>query len=95
MMLGWNTFQRRFGEHGKPSPESVLGYRHLSDADSRDSPLEAKVRELIALAVAVARQSDDCIAMHMDAAVKLGATQEEIAEALGVAMAVNAAATRP
>lgn len=39
-------------------------------------------RELIALAVT--RQSDGCITVHTDAAVKLGATQEEVAEALGV-----------
>ncbi len=47
---------------------------------------------LIALAVAVTRQCDGCITTHTDAAIKQGATREEIVEALGVAVAVNAGA---
>jgi AhpD family alkylhydroperoxidase len=54
--------------------------------------LGAKVRELIALAVAVSIRCDGCIAVHTEAAIKHGATQEEIAEALGVAVALNAGA---
>jgi AhpD family alkylhydroperoxidase len=54
--------------------------------------LDAKTCELIALAVAVTRQCDGCITIHTDATVKRGATREEIAEALGVAIAVNAGA---
>ncbi len=50
------------------------------------------MRELIALAVAVTRQCDGCIVVHTDAALQHGATREEIAEALGVAIAVNAGA---
>ncbi len=36
---------------------------------------------------------DGCIAVHTEAAQRLGATEEELAEALGVAVAVNAGAT--
>jgi alkylhydroperoxidase/carboxymuconolactone decarboxylase family protein YurZ len=35
---------------------------------------------------------DGCITVHTDNALKLGATQEEVAEALGVAISVNAGA---
>jgi AhpD family alkylhydroperoxidase len=42
--------------------------------------------------VAVTRQCDGCIVVHTDAAIKEGATREEIVEALGVAVAVNAGA---
>ena len=38
------------------------------------------------------RQCDGCITTHVHAAKKQGATKEEIAEALGVAIAVNAGA---
>ena len=38
------------------------------------------------------RQCDGCITVHTDAAVKSGATREEVAEALGVAIALNAGA---
>jgi AhpD family alkylhydroperoxidase len=47
---------------------------------------------LISLAVAVTRQCDGCITVHADAALKAGATKEELVEALGVAVAVNAGA---
>ncbi len=47
---------------------------------------------MIALAVAVTRQCDGCVTVHTDAAVRHGASREEIAEALGVAVAVNAGA---
>jgi AhpD family alkylhydroperoxidase len=64
----------------------------LSDAGAKTGRLDAKTRELIALAVSVTRQCDGCITVHTDAAVKHGATPEEIMEALGVAIAVNAGA---
>jgi AhpD family alkylhydroperoxidase len=54
--------------------------------------LGAKFRELIALAVAVTARCDGCITVHTEAAIRQGATKEEIVEALGVAVAVNAGA---
>jgi AhpD family alkylhydroperoxidase len=96
MMLDWNDYYQqvmaRIGEIGQISPDTLRGYRTLSDAGTKTGKLDAKMRELIALAVAVTRQCDGCIAVHTDAAVKHGATREEIAEALGVAIAVNAGA---
>lgn len=96
MMLDWNAYRQqiahRIGDLGRLSPETVRGYRGLSQAGEKANLLGAKTRELIALAVAVTRECDGCIAVHTDAALKQGATQEEIAEALGVAIAVNAGA---
>jgi len=40
----------------------------------------------------VTRQRDGRITVHTDAAIKAGATSEELIEALGVAIAVNAGA---
>ena len=54
--------------------------------------LDAKTRELISLAVAVTTRSDGCIATHTKAAIDLGATREEVAEALSVAIAMNTGA---
>lgn len=96
MMLDWNAYRaqltQRIGEFGRLSPGTVRGYRGLSQAGDQTDVLGAKTRELIALAVGVTRQCDGCIATHTDAALKAGATREEIAEALGVAIAVNAGA---
>jgi AhpD family alkylhydroperoxidase len=96
MMLNWNEYKQQIATHvgqmGKASPDLVRGYRMLSDAGQRTNRLDPKTRELIALAVAVTRQCDGCITVHTDAAIQHGATREEIVEALGVAIAVNAGA---
>lgn len=43
-----------------------------------------KTKELIALALAVGSRCDACIGFHTKALVKLGATEQEIAETLGM-----------
>ena len=95
-MLDWNDYlqqiQQRIAEFGRTNHEVVKGYRGLSNAGNATNLLGGKIRELIALAVAVTRQCDGCIVTHTNAALKQGATREEIAEALSVAVAVNAGA---
>lgn len=96
MMLDWNEYQKQIDANtaqiGRANREILKGYRVLSGAGDTTNLLGPKVRELMALAVAVTRQCDGCIAVHTDAAIKHGATREEIVEALGVAIAVNAGA---
>lgn len=95
-MLDWNEYQQQIAastaQIGRVNREILKGYRGLSEAGNTTNLLGGKMRELIALAVAVTRQCDGCIAVHTDAAVREGATREEIVEALGVAIAVNAGA---
>lgn len=95
-MLNWNTYRQQViagvGEMGKLTPDSVKGYMGLAGAAAKTNQLGPKVNELIALAVAVSLRCDGCIAVHTDAAIKHGATKEEIAEALGTAMTINAGA---
>jgi len=95
-MLHWNEYAQelitRIGEIAGASPDVVRGYRTLSDAGQKTGKLDAKTRELIALAVAVSLRCDGCITTHTSAAIKHGAAKEEIVEALGVAISVNAGA---
>ncbi|MCW2237137.1 carboxymuconolactone decarboxylase family protein [Azospirillum canadense] len=96
MMMDWNAYRQQVfagvGQIGKLSPDTIKGYVALSTAGEKTGQLDAKTRELIALAVAVSLRCDGCITVHTDAAIKHGATREEIAEALGVAVAINAGA---
>jgi AhpD family alkylhydroperoxidase len=96
MMLDWNDYQKQIGaqlaEFMKLTPDSVRGYQTLSNANAKTTHLDEKIRQLISLAVAVTTRCDGCITVHTDAALKAGASKEEIAEALGVAMAMNAGA---
>ena len=95
-MLEWNAYRQqlgaKMGEIAKLSPDTIKGYQTLSAAGQKSDHLGAKVRELISLAIAVAIRCDGCITVHAKAAVDHGATKEEIAEALGVATAINAGA---
>ncbi|MFM0054414.1 carboxymuconolactone decarboxylase family protein [Paraburkholderia phytofirmans] len=95
-MLNWIDYRQelfgRIGEIAKLSPDTVRGYQALSSAGQKKDLLGAKTRELIAIAVAVSLRCDGCITVHTAEALKHGATREEIAEALGVAIAVNAGA---
>jgi AhpD family alkylhydroperoxidase len=95
-MLDWLQYRKelmgRIGELGALSPDTLTGYQTLSKAGQRTAKLEAKMRELIALAVAVTTHCDGCITVHAAEALKHGASKEEVAEALGVAVALNAGA---
>src|SRR5258707_7095457 len=95
-MLDWNQYRKQVvagvGDIAKLSPDTVKGYGTLSGASAKTGQLDAKTRELIALAVAISLRCDGCITVHTAEAQKLGATKEEIAEALGVAVSVNAGA---
>jgi AhpD family alkylhydroperoxidase len=70
--------------------DTVKEYADLSSAAHKRDLLGAKNRELIALVVAVTARSNGCVTDHADAALRHGATRQEIAEALRVAAAVNA-----
>lgn len=95
-MLDWNSYRQQIvsgvGGIAKLSPDTVKGYAQLSHAGAKTGKLDAKTRELIALAVAISLRCDGCIAVHTAEARKLGASADELAEALGVAISVNAGA---
>ena len=96
MMLDWNEYRKQLAvsvkDLGQLSPDTIKGYQTLSAAGQKSNLLGSKTRELISLAVAVTVRCDGCIAVHAEAAARHGASREEIAEALGVATAVNAGA---
>jgi AhpD family alkylhydroperoxidase len=95
-LMDWKTYRNsmlgRIGELGKLSPDSVGGYLMASGAGVKTGHLDEKTRQLISLAVAVTTRCDGCISVHSQKAVENGATRKEVAEALGVAIAMNAGA---
>ncbi|MDD1011321.1 carboxymuconolactone decarboxylase family protein [Pseudomonas shahriarae] len=95
-MPNWNQTIADVSTHleafGKHSPDTLRGIGMLGNAGNKTNHLDAKTRELISLAVAVTTRCDGCIAFHSAEAKKLGITTEEVAEALGVAINMNAGA---
>ena len=70
-------------------PAVYDGYRELNQAALAAGALDAKTKELIALAIAVSKECDGCIAAHAHAAVLQGAKPVEAAEAIGVTFLMN------
>jgi AhpD family alkylhydroperoxidase len=65
-------------------PDTLKAFGDLGAAALQPGVLDAKTKELIALALGVAAHCDPCIAYHAKALVKLGATRQEVAETLAV-----------
>jgi len=95
-MLDWKEYRGellgRIGAIARIGPETIKGYQTRSTAGQKTNQNDAKQREQIAHSVAVTVRCDGCISVHKTEAQKVGATKEEIAEALGVAISVNAGA---
>lgn len=96
MELEWvnklNTLIKGVGKLAKYNPKVTEAVQKLDLATRTNKVLDDKTHELIALAVAVTTRCDGCISAHVSAAKKVGATKEEIADALGTAIALNAGA---
>ncbi|MDE3071005.1 MAG: carboxymuconolactone decarboxylase family protein [Acidobacteriota bacterium] len=70
-------------------PDVIEAYVGLRNAAMSDGALSIKVKELIALAIAATRECDGCIAAHARGAARAGASEGEVAEAMGVAVLMN------
>jgi AhpD family alkylhydroperoxidase len=72
------------------TPEVMKAFASLAQAATAAKALDAKTKELIALGIAVAVRCDDCIGFHVKAACEHGASEEEVIEALGMAIYMGA-----
>lgn len=71
------------------APDVVSGYATLHRSAMADGALSTKTKELVALAIAVTRQCEGCIAAHARGAARRGATATEVAETIGVCILMN------
>lgn len=81
-----NTIKNVMGKMGKEMPDTMKAFSNLHHKSISAGVLDAKTKELIALAIAVNVRCDGCIAFHVNDALDAGATREEILEALSVAI---------
>jgi AhpD family alkylhydroperoxidase len=59
---------------------------------SQHARLDRRTQELIAIAASLVAKCQGCLEGHIKKALKEGATKDEIAESIAIAMGVNAAA---
>ena len=88
--MDWNseleTTNAALAGFRKLRPETGAAFSGLHRATMQDGALDARQKELIALAIGVAKQCNDCIGFHVRAAAKAGASRDEVADTISVAV---------
>ncbi len=69
-------------------PETEKAFAKMRESLFKDSALDTKTKELIAVASSTLMRCEYCTKVHAERAMQQGATKEQIAEAIGVAMFV-------
>lgn len=80
---GLDTYSR---ELAHLAPDAIKAYGTLSREAQKAGALDHKTKELIALAIGVTSRCDGCIAYHARNSLRAGATRQEVAETLAVAV---------
>lgn len=70
--------------------EPMRGFSLLAREALKPNALDVRTKELIAMGIAVAVRCDGCIGFHAKAAIKAGASREEVLETLSMAIYMGA-----
>ncbi len=76
---------------GELQPNVMQSFNKLHYTAMQTGALDAKTKELIALAISISARCDGCIAAHVASALRQGATEAEIADTLGVSILMGGA----
>ncbi len=80
----YDKYKKDFGKLQQAMPGTAKSFQALFDAAIKDGVLPLKTKELIALAIGVALRCEPCIYLHVKKCLAVGATREEILEAVSV-----------
>ena len=80
----------KFNRLGELAPESFKAFVAFDEAAFKFGSLPLKVKELMAVAVALTTQCPYCIEIHSKRAKKAGATEQELAETALLTAALRA-----
>lgn len=70
----------------KGTPDSMKAFVSLSTAATASAAIDTKIEELMALAIGSAVHCDGCVAYHTKMAHQHGATRDEVAETVALAL---------
>ena len=73
----------------KAEKQTMMAFNGLAQAATRPGKISPAIKELTAVAIAVAKGCEDCIVYHVAAARKHGASREELAEMLAVSVEMS------
>ena len=72
------------------APEPMRGFSMLAREALKPGALDVKTKELIAIGIAIATRCDGCVGFHVKAAIKAGASREEVLETVSMAIYMGA-----
>lgn len=81
---------KKLSKLGQLAPVAWQGFLAFDKAAMADGAIPSRMKELIAIAVALTTQCPYCIQIHSERAKAAGCTEAEIAEAVMVAAALRA-----
>jgi AhpD family alkylhydroperoxidase len=68
------------------APDTIKAFAALSTAGTASNAIDTKTKELMALAIGIAVHCDGCVAYHTKMAHQHGATRQEVAETVALAI---------
>lgn len=80
------ALDKRVGALFRAAPATMKPYSQLVGAVSGDGALSGRIKELMALSIAIAIRCEDCIVFHLRGALQHGASKDEIIESISVAI---------
>ncbi len=92
----FHTYREKMNE--RISEIDHLGIKRFFNLDTaayRDSALDAKTKELLGLVASAVLRCNDCIDYHLDQCVQIGWSDEELYDALNVALVVGGSIVIP
>ena len=78
--------KKNWGTLAAAQPTVIEAFQKLRHVATATGALDTKTKELMALAISVTHGCDDCIAHHVYDAIEAGASREEFADTLSVAV---------
>lgn len=73
----------------KADSKTMMSFKSLSEAATREGAVSPTMKELIAVAIAAARGCDDCVLYHVAEAKKHGADRSTLVEVLAVSVEMS------
>ena len=87
--MDWKAFiaetEGNINHLAKDIPATLKGFGQMGVAAKSEGALSEKTKEFIALGIAIATRCDSCIGFHTRSLARLGATMDELNEALAMA----------
>lgn len=88
--MDWKNFmsgmKKNIRSFNKATPEASAGFSALTKGAKTSDHVDLKTLEFVALGISIADRCEPCIGFHIEALINCGATREEVADVLAMAM---------